>query len=58
MGLMLQNDSLYISYGIGDCFSAVQVVSGIHAKLARWQEFGIGSQLVAEDLDEQRDSSC
>ena len=43
-GLLLRGGSLYISYGITDCFAALVVVKDFPAKLRLWEEFGIGSQ--------------
>jgi hypothetical protein len=43
-GILLKEDRLYISYGVGDCFSALAVVPDIAAKLQLWEELGIGTQ--------------
>ena len=43
-GLLLKRGSLYISYGITDCFAGLVVIKDFQAKLRLWEAFGIGSQ--------------
>ncbi|GAB4820217.1 hypothetical protein N2152v2_007263 [Parachlorella kessleri] len=43
-GILRKKGSLYISYGVGDCFSALARIDNIDVKLRQWEEFGIGSQ--------------
>ncbi|GAB4817506.1 hypothetical protein N2152v2_004552 [Parachlorella kessleri] len=43
-GLLLKGGSLYLSYGITDCFAGLVVIKDFHTKLRHWEEFGIGSQ--------------
>ena len=43
-GILRKKGSLYISYGVGDCFSALARVDNITDKLRQWEELGIGSQ--------------
>lgn len=43
-GLLLKDGSLYISYGITDCYSALARVEDIGIKLPLWEERGLGTQ--------------
>lgn len=43
-GLMMWKGSLYISYGITDCFAAVAEVPNGEAQVQRWIQQGMGTQ--------------
>ncbi len=42
--MLMKDGSLYISYGITDCFAGLLVIDDFLSRLQIWEEFGIGSQ--------------
>jgi hypothetical protein len=44
-GLVIKRDTLYISYGWYDCYTALAEVRDIFVKLQLWQDLGMGTQL-------------
>lgn len=53
-GVLIQGGSLFISYGITDCFAALAEVADIELQLQRWQEHGLHWQAAGRRLHHAR----